>query len=394
VANPIIPPRRTDPPASAVEPSLSDALVRQELDRVLTSHEFQSSRLCQSFLRYVVENTLDGHKDALKERTIGIEVFGKPVSYDPSEDAGVRVKAGEVRKRLRSYYLSRPDRVQVLIDLPSGAYVPEFRYNTGETFPALPNTRTPKWLWIIGTATVVLVLLFTFFFLLRPRTVSTSFDQFWAPVFRSKDPIFLCTAPVPVYSQLRNSGTNQPGDFVLVPNQFLAVSDVKAALEISEMLTRMKHPYRLLIGSDVNFRDLRRAPAILVGFSYTRWHEIGEHFRYSIDLSRRPFGVSQDGALTSWTIGTHPDDPDLSEDYAIVSRVFYPGTNNIIVEITGISHYGTEAAADLVSNPALLQAALDKLPEGWRQKNVQIVLHVEVVSGSPSVPTVVGAYTW
>ena len=76
------------PETSHSEPGISDACVREELDRVLASHEFQSSKLCQSFLRYVVENTLNGHHDTLKERMIGIEVFGKPTSYDPSEDAG------------------------------------------------------------------------------------------------------------------------------------------------------------------------------------------------------------------------------------------------------------------------------------------------------------------
>jgi hypothetical protein len=200
-----------------------------------------------------------------------------------------------------------------------------------------------------------------------------------------------------VYSDVRNSSVRQPArveDFVLIPNRFVAVSDVNSATQIAEMFGRMGEPYKLRIGNDVSFRDLRTTPAVLVGFSYTQWHEIGEHFRYSIDLSHRPFGVSQDGALTDWTIKTHPDDPELNEDYAIVSRVFYPGTNSIIVEITGISHYGTEAAADLVTNPALLQEALRRLPAGWQQKNVQIVLHVEVISGSPSVPTVVASQVW
>ena len=66
--------------------------VREELTRVLASHEFRSSKRSQDFLRYVVENTLRGHADMLKERTIGIEVFGRPTSYDPSDDATVRVR--------------------------------------------------------------------------------------------------------------------------------------------------------------------------------------------------------------------------------------------------------------------------------------------------------------
>ncbi len=371
--------------------------MREELDRVLASHDFQASKLCQSFLRYVVENTLNGHTDSLKERTIGIEVFGKPTSYDPGEDAGVRVKAGEVRKRLRSYYSNQPAPAKVLIELPSGTYVPEFRLfqHAEQQTPATPRSRS--WLVLVASGAVLLGLALSAFFWLRPHSVANALDQFWAPVLQSHQAVFVCTAPVPVYSDVRNSGGENPAqveDFVLIPNRFVAVSDVNSATKIAEMFGRMGEPYKLRIGNDVSFRDLRAAPAVLVGFSYTQWHEIGEHFRYSIDLSHRPFGVSQDGALTNWTIKTHPDDPELNEDYAIVSRVFYPGTNSVIVEITGISHYGTEAAADLVTNATLLQEALRRLPGGWQKKNVQFVLHVEVVSGSPSVPTVVAPHVW
>lgn len=390
-------PQKLIPESSRVEPAIPDALVREELDRVLSSHDFQASKLCQSFLRYVVENTLNGHTDSLKERTIGIEVFGKTTSYDPSEDAGVRVKAGEVRKRLRSYYSNRPAEAKVLIELPSGTYIPEFHPLKRAEQDAPAKSWVRSWLFLTSLGVVFLGLAIAAFFWLRPHPVVDSLDQFWSPVFQSHKAVFVCTAPVPVYSDVRNSVTGQPArveDFVLIPNRFVAVSDVNSATQIAEMFGRMGEPYKLRIGNDVSFRDLRTTPAVLVGFSYTQWHEIGEHFRYSIDLSQRPFGVSQDGALTQWTIKTHPDDPELNEDYAIVSRVLYPGTNSIIVEITGISHYGTEAAADLVTNPTLLQEALRRLPAGWQQKNVQIVLHVEVVSGSPSVPTVVATHVW
>src|ERR1700691_4748766 len=112
-------------PARGSEPATEEQ-VREELSRVLACHEFRASKRSQDFLRYVVENTLQGHGDMLKERTIGIEVFGRPTSYDPSDDATVRVKAGEVRKRLGSYYSDLGSHNPVRIELPSGTYVPEF----------------------------------------------------------------------------------------------------------------------------------------------------------------------------------------------------------------------------------------------------------------------------
>src|SRR5580704_6046291 len=98
---------------------VSEEAVREELSRVLS---------CQDFVRYVVEHTLTGREDMLKERTIGIEVFGRSTSYEPSDDATVRVKAGDVRKRLGLYYAEQGAHNPVRIELPPGTYVPEFRW--------------------------------------------------------------------------------------------------------------------------------------------------------------------------------------------------------------------------------------------------------------------------
>src|SRR5579872_6124387 len=105
----------------------SAAEVRDALARILNSQEFRSSNRSKEFLKYVVENTVAGHGDMLKERTIGIDVYGRPTSYDPSDDATVRVKAGEVRKRLDRYYASEGRGQRLRIELPAGTYTPVFR---------------------------------------------------------------------------------------------------------------------------------------------------------------------------------------------------------------------------------------------------------------------------
>jgi hypothetical protein len=103
--------------------------VVEELERVCGSEHFRTSKRSCEFLRYIVTVTLDGRVDSLKERSIGIDLFGRDSSYEPSSDATVRVRANEVRKRLSSYYTS-PDAAAGLrafrIDLPTGTYVPRF----------------------------------------------------------------------------------------------------------------------------------------------------------------------------------------------------------------------------------------------------------------------------
>src|ERR1700728_499038 len=123
------------PGASQESNRVPEDSVRQELSRVLSSHEFHSSKRSQDFIRYVVEHTLGGRTDLLKERTIGIDVFGRSTSYEPSDDATVRVKAGEVRKRLGLYYAGQGAADPVRIELPAGTYIPEVRWSEAPTPP-------------------------------------------------------------------------------------------------------------------------------------------------------------------------------------------------------------------------------------------------------------------
>ena len=115
---------------------------------MLISPEFRTSKRSQEFLRYVVEHALNGQADLLKERTIGIDVFGRSTDYDPGEDATVRVKAGEVRKRLGLYYSEQGALDLIRIELPLGTYVPEF--HTIEAPPVAPFPWRPKFMFQPG----------------------------------------------------------------------------------------------------------------------------------------------------------------------------------------------------------------------------------------------------
>src|SRR5690348_13415327 len=87
--------------------------VLAELERVLGSAVFRGSRRCQNLLRRITERTLAGDVDSLKERSLGIEVFGRPTDYDTSQDPVVRASAAEIRKKLAQYYQEAGDRSRV-----------------------------------------------------------------------------------------------------------------------------------------------------------------------------------------------------------------------------------------------------------------------------------------
>src|ERR1035438_4048075 len=103
-----------------------------ELQEVLASPHFCNSKRYPALLEYIVEKTLAGEADLLKERTLGVEVFDRPPSYDTNADTVVRYTAGEVRKRLSLYYSDLGRKPVIRISLPAGSYVPEFLHEHDE----------------------------------------------------------------------------------------------------------------------------------------------------------------------------------------------------------------------------------------------------------------------
>jgi TolB-like protein len=103
-------------------------LVRDHLKDVFASKAFAGSKRAQDFLQLIVEHALAGRLDSLRERMIGAEMFGRKIDYDTANDAVVRVKATEVRRKLAQYYQESTKRSPVRIELPSGSYVPKFHW--------------------------------------------------------------------------------------------------------------------------------------------------------------------------------------------------------------------------------------------------------------------------
>ena len=127
--------------ASALLPSgIEAAQIREEVERIVVSSAFRASKRNCSLLRHVVEAALNGSIDDLKERRIGVDVFGRSADYDTNADHVVRSVAGEVRRRLAQYYMQCESDSGIRIELPAGSYVPQFRLaqeRPVSTIPAL-----------------------------------------------------------------------------------------------------------------------------------------------------------------------------------------------------------------------------------------------------------------
>ena len=150
--------------------------IRTALEKILASPGFANAERISRFLRYTVEETLNGQTDKLKESLLGIEVFGRKPTYDPRVDAVVRTEAVKLRARLREYYGSEGREDEIVIDVPKGGYVPAFRHREKEPEPPAPAAiqahRGHEWRPAAATVLVIAILAASIYLFSRTRTPS------------------------------------------------------------------------------------------------------------------------------------------------------------------------------------------------------------------------------
>ena len=388
-------------------------VVRAELERILASPEFKASKRCQDFLQFVVERALNGLSEDLKERTIGIEVFGRSPSYNTGTDGIVRINASEVRKRLAIYYADSARCAECRITLPTGSYIPLFAkpvrataevnlpqllepaVRPVESFPAgwtvAPST-LPRPMFrrriLVLVAVVALALMVLPVRWLYARHFQTIVDQFWQPMFEGRTPIMIVPAYVPAYDPAADPPN---GQFTLMADQYVGGGDLVAAVQISSMLARLDYPFNLRLGASLD--ELRNTPTVLIGYSNTQWKDVTRKFRFFMDDSSH--GMIRDyGKPTEWYPHGETPENHAEEDYAVISRAFDPETHAMLILVSGCLQYGTEGAARLITNPGLLAAALRNAPKDWQQKNLQLVIQFNVVANSPASSRVVASHYW
>src|ERR1700692_2516899 len=126
------------------------AAARRQLNRVLGSDGFCRNERLARFLRFVVEQHLDGKDDEIKESVIAVEVFGRGADHDPKQNSIVRNEAARLRARLNEYYVGDGKNDGLIIELPKGGYAPLFRQAAVEPATSslgsginLPHRRRP-----------------------------------------------------------------------------------------------------------------------------------------------------------------------------------------------------------------------------------------------------------
>jgi hypothetical protein len=245
-----------------------------------------------------------------------------------------------------------------------------------------------------------------------------AFERFWQPVFQASVPFLIGvghpivylpskraerlnaerqpSGPIPMQEKLTLSPNELDGsDMIPVMNQFVGFGDMVAANEVSQMLAKRSRSVRIMLASSIPFADLRQSQAYLIGSLTNHWSmELGQSWRYQFGFNAAHSPVIRDTQTKrEWGIPSQ-EDGSTPEDYSLICRIRNSPTSALLIVSAGIKQFGTEAAGRLLAQPAELGAILNRLPAGWEDRNLQLVLHMKVIGNTPAQPEVVASHVW
>jgi len=413
----------------------------EQLERIVRSKHFRNSKRYPTFLRFVVERTLAGKTETLKERTLGVDVFARPNHYDTNGDPIVRVTAGEIRKRIAQYYQEPGHEEELRIELPLGSYVPHFlpaphasqiakhdhlRDRSEILVAVAPDLDRemlrPEAVGLTAKQSVGLerrkrAFLFSFLFvlitaatlggiLLQNHLTDRGINYFWQPIIASGTPALIV---IGVHS-LDERGQDDPTKIqansirdgqenmlaAMVRSDMVPVSDIVSYSGITDLLTRRTHVYRTKGSTDTTFEDLRQGPVILMGGLDNIWTKrLIASLRFSFYASTQLESEIRDSKDSShvWKFNNMQLVSGDSRDYAVVASYFDSTIGQHVLIVAGIGKAGTQAAAEFVTSDQDLKSWLtqEKVPRG---KNVELVLSTEILDGQPGPPHVVASSIW
>jgi hypothetical protein len=433
---------------TATATAIDSDMVRGQLERLIGHPMFSQSRRYSSLLRYLVEETLDGHSDRLKERTVGIDVFGRTPSYDTTSDPVVRTTAAQLRHRIARYYAQPGHESEIRILLPSGAYLPEFLDPAEQPPPqngsafhgvaiatalAVAPVREAeeeaaistvsrvakgdragvggwfegrrRWLAVgiltaaIGSLAAAGVALF------QSTRKDAALRTFWGPVWDSSRSVLLC-----IGVQAIGAAQGGPGAQVNAANSgptvresleanSVAWPDAIVLAQLSGLARANGQTIRLRKSNLIAFEDLRDSPDILVGGFNNRWiMRLGKNlrFRYMVDRATGLHWIEdqQNPSQRNWQGYLNAPYSGFLTDYGLITRVVDQSTEKIVVIASGIAAYGTMAAGEFLTSEKYMQMVAARAPKGWGRKNLQVAFSTEVIGGNAGPPRILATYFW
>jgi len=396
------------------------AAVVQQLERLLRNPHFHKSKRFPVFLKFVVAEALAGRADNLKERTLGVEVFGKDPNYDTTDDPIVRVTAGEIRKRIAQYYQEPGHEHEIMVLLPAGSYAPHFRVPeevklaakqpAAQVLPTVESSLSnsvvspvPKsavsWRQLL---TVFVVLAVTIGTIVAWRALHPSaMEQFWAPFVKSPDPVLFCIADQSQYSTINLRDAADPLRQTTLNDHMITViiDDISPLVNIAGLMQTYGKTYRVQGETATTLTDLRRSSSVFIGAFDNSWTlrltaPLRFHFANNAEMTRFWIEDRNNPNKQDWVLERSHQDRGTYKDYAIVARLLDPNTDRFVVVAAGIARGGTVAAGEFLVDARRLDELTRRISKDWSHKNVEIVLETQVIDGRSGPPRIDEVYAW
>ena len=222
--------------------------------------------------------------------------------------------------------------------------------------------------------------------------VQSNLEAFWEPITTTSGTVTYCLGEPALSVDVGHTTRN---DSRL--NGSLAAADVTTLARSLVAVVSRGSGYRVVTASETGFAQLREGPFVLIGAFDNLWT-----MRITQDL---PLGFEYSGSTRklvdrkhipkrSWSLEWPAPGTKNGLDYALVARIHDRVTGQPAIILAGIFGPGTEAASEVVSNPAYLAGILDKLPKDWRGLNVEAVIETRVIERHPGPPRVLAVETW
>ena len=397
VEKPLAAPRRTE--------------VLDQLERILKSPAFSKSQRYSAFLRYCVEQALEGKGDLLKERTIGVDVFDRRPDYDRVSDHVVRSAAAEVRRRLAQYYQGGVDPRELRVEVLPGSYVPQFSsgQNSRPTVaeaalpvvPAEPAAkRSGRWRRTIALPSILCALALPTLLWYHLWRVPTGVEWFWSPLLSGPRQVTVFIGPPALVSTESSSlprGDAEATVATVMKANVVSFASAASAAKLSEFLQARGKASQVLSSVTSKFDDLQRGPAVLLGGLNNAWTlRLTDTLRFGFDIhdSAKVRIRDRQRPEEDWSFNFNVPNQKVTRDYALISRVMHPATEQITLIVAGLGQWGTLGAVDFITDPVRLEKLHGSARNRQRESNLQVVIGVDVVDGAIGPPKVLATYYW
>ena len=398
--------------------------ILEHLNLILATHLFANSKRYPSFLRYVVEKTLHGEGANLKERTIGVEVYGRPLDYDTAADPIVRLTAAEVRKRLAQYYQESHRSAPLRIELRPGTYHPVFIFaeeqnlaphtqeeNAPRTVEAEKNKKRKQLLLLLLFCIFLVLLIIALVLSLAlkrrslPPAEHKSYSVLWKPVLNNPLP---ATFILPDLSKMyEGKGGVSPVDpnimVYLEKDNLVNFEDASALADLVGYLVRnspQNRRYSVLLSSATNFSNLQSGPVIAIGTGDNPWTlRFLQSLPYTVKRQKNSMVFSivdrdHPAIDNGWSLNFAEPYLQVKQDYGVVARIEHSITGEPVILVAGLGQNATNTAVRLLTDPTYIHVVDALFPAGGTKQNLELVFKTQIINNKPGPPIILAHRTW